>query len=169
MADEDIEGLLSALEQDFKHDDVVADNRHLTISPDEDMEEEWPGKGEDKVDYTEKVDEYLLMLQHFCDVLSKIDGGYKGKLEAYIKKRNEESQLYRETAAPRKIGANCNTADVNRHTSRQRWKATTVIKGPAWKREIERRPKIFIRGLTEAEAKIVNKNRENRVLWNKIL
>ena len=54
-------------------------------------------------------------------------------------------------------------------TNERRWRATKSVQGPAWKRYLERNPPTKIRGLTEREQAIVNKNMRDRALWQKIM
>jgi hypothetical protein len=124
---------------------------------------------DDNENYTKKVDEYLQMLQETCETLSHLDGGYRGKLEAYIKKRNQESALYHEVAQMPKGNVYCDLTEVHEMTNEMRWRSTSAVEGPAWKRYLERNPPTKIRGLTAREQAIVNKNMKDRALWGKIM
>ena len=124
---------------------------------------------DEPIDYTKRMDEYMNLLIESCERLSKIDGGYKGKVMAYIAKRNEENELYRQVNHTQTVGTDCNIQEVNKRTSRMSWIGSSGIYGPAWRRKMQRRPKIRIRGLTDEEARRANKNRSDRALWNKIL
>jgi hypothetical protein len=157
-ADLDDDTIFQELEQD--------DNEEKYEDPDNDM---LSLDDDDPVDYTNRIDDYMMLLRESCEKLSMIDGGYKGKLEAYIARRNEESELYRETTSTQNVGADCDIQAVNKRTSRMSWLGSTGIYGPAWRRMMLRRPKIKIRGLTDDEARRVHKNRSDRALWNKIL
>lgn len=146
-------------------DDDVRENQ----DPDQNFFENLKLEGDDdEEDYTKKVDQYFEMLKQACDTLSQIDGGYKGKLEAYIKKRYQESELYREVATT-PIGGDCDLKEIHEKTNERRWKASTKVKGPAWVRYLERNPPTKIRGLTDRELATVNKNFKDRALWGKIM
>jgi hypothetical protein len=122
--------------------------------------------------YTKKVDEYLQMLQEACETLSLIDGGYRCKLEAYVKKRKEESELYRQVfaqASPTLGGGDGDLSKVHQRTAERRWRATTKVNGPAWKRALERNPPTKLKGLSLREQSIVSKNYQDRALWGKIM
>lgn len=155
----DDDSIFQELEQQENEAKYVDDDNDMLSLEDEN----------DPVDYTHRIDDYMMMLQEASAKLSMIDGGYKGKLAAYMARRNEESELYREITAIQNVGANCNMQEVNKRTSRMSWLGSTGIYGPAWRRMMQRRPKIRIRGLTEEEARRVHKNRSDRALWNKIL
>jgi hypothetical protein len=149
-------------DQDY-HEDVNENDRNY-------FENLAPELGDDDENYTKKVDEYLQMLQETCDVLSQIDGGYRGKLERFIKKRNEDSALYREVSkVPIPGNLDGDLTEIQKLTSERRWRATSAVQGPAWKRYLERNPPTKIRGLTEREQAIVNKNMKDRALWGKIM
>lgn len=142
------------------------DRHYFENLPLEAEEEGGNGKG---LNYSKQVDEYLQLLQETCGALSQVDGGYRSKLAAYIKKRKEESALYEEVAAIPFGSLDCDLAEVHGMTNERRWRATSSVQGPAWKRYLERNPPTKIRGLTEREQAIVNKNMRDRALWQKIM
>jgi hypothetical protein len=158
-------------EQEFEQEEEeqAEQENYLENVPPED-----PDDGGGGVDYTKKVDEYFLMLQEATETLSRIDGGYQGKLEKYIKKRNEESSLYREvTAVGGSLsglgGGDGDLTEINRRTEERRWRATTKVNGPAWKRALERDPPTKMKGLSKREQSVVSKNLKDRSLWGKIM
>jgi hypothetical protein len=68
------------------------------------------------------------------------------------------------------LGANAELPEVNARTSRMAWFRTRMnVNGPAYLRDLWRRPMIKYKNLSEEEVARIHKTRADKTLWNRIL
>lgn len=135
-------------------------------SDDEDKVSARDELGDHRDPFTLTPDEYRDMINDFCTRISKKEGDYKAKLDAYHSSR--KSDCGTNIATYNGVGADCEVQEVALLAAQCQSRVSSV-NGPAGQRNIARQPRVKIRGLTEAETEVVQTNHREKELWNRIL
>jgi hypothetical protein len=121
---------------------------------------------EDNDNHEEK---YQQLIKEYEEQLEKVDGGFVGKSLAYIEKRFKESPEYVKVSSVNHLGADANIVEISSHCARSRWMGSSVINGPAAIRSRNRKPKLIIKGLTLEQIQQINKNREDKNVFHRVM
>jgi hypothetical protein len=170
--DESIANHASHWQEVFKSEFVIGGNVKLPSFV-ENKDEEYsegppPEKNELKIEresFIQRPDDRERVIKELCGRIVEREGGYQSKIDAYRMKRGPLDQ----SIAPfQPLGADCDLQQILNSTSQTQVRVTSV-NGPAAQRYLERQPRVIIRGLTRAEAEVVESNHREKQRWNQVL